>query len=90
MRDVPFFLMPKDLVAVEEAVGFAPASPTVADIVVTLWRNVVDVGLQKRICRKEKRFKLFVLLELIPKRSVGRDDRCRRTFAVTEGWRMQW
>lgn len=30
---IPFFLMPKGLAAVEAAAGFAPASPTVVDMV---------------------------------------------------------
>lgn len=30
---IPFFLMPNGLAAVEAAAGFAPASPTVVDIV---------------------------------------------------------
>lgn len=34
--NVPFFLMPNGLGPVEEAVGFAPASPTLADIVCEL------------------------------------------------------
>lgn len=55
MRErIPFFLMPNGLAAVEAAAGFAPASPTVLDM--------VTKGRRKLSCQKSSSKKLSPLL----------------------------
>lgn len=53
---IPFFLMPNGLAAVEEAAGFAPASPTVVDM--------MTEGRRKLTCQKSKTKRLSPLLHV--------------------------